>query len=180
MEAFSIDAANVRALQPALLTIAQRALGHPDAAEDVVQEMWTSALSAAARFEGRSSVRTWLTRILRRRIADHYRGARRHLPFDEETTRASACAADDQLAVDRQTRVVHLALARLPELEQRAILLCDVQELERDEVCEQLGIRRGHLRVLLCRGRKKLVSAVAHAERAPKGRSATDARRTAP
>jgi RNA polymerase sigma-70 factor, ECF subfamily len=165
VEAFSIDASNVRALQPALFAIAQRALGHPDAAADVVQEMWTSALSAACRFEGRSSVRTWLTRILRRRIADHYRSVRRHIPFDDETSRAPHTPLDQRLAIDREAEVVHRALARLPELEQRAIVLCDIEELERDEVCEQLGVRRGHLRVLLCRGRKKLVSALERSER---------------
>ena len=49
------------------------------------------------------------------------------------------------------------ALGELSELEQTAITLCDIDDLERDEAAERMGISRGHLRVLLHRGRQKLM-----------------------
>jgi DNA-directed RNA polymerase specialized sigma24 family protein len=47
-------------------------------------------------------------------------------------------------------------MENLTELERRAVTLCDVDDLDRDEASEAMGVTRGHLRVLLHRGRHKL------------------------
>ena len=47
-------------------------------------------------------------------------------------------------------------MSELTELERQAVTLCDVQDLDRDEASERMGVTRGHLRVLLHRGRHKL------------------------
>ena len=47
-------------------------------------------------------------------------------------------------------------MADLTDLERRAVTLCDVEDLDRDEASERMGVTRGHLRVLLHRGRHKL------------------------
>ena len=159
--ALQIDSQLVRELSPSLVAFAQRVVHRREDAEDLVQEMWMSALASSASFEGRSSARTWLQSILRRRIADRFRRARPTAAFDEELY------ADDgnQVAERVETRqLAELALQMLPELgalERQALALCTLDDVDRDAACEQLGITRGHLRVLIHRARKKLLSLAA-------------------
>ena len=162
MEATVLTAANIEAHQPALFALAYRIVGRREDAEDLVQETWTSVLSSAAVFEGRSSLRTWLTRILRRRIADHYRSARRVELFDEDTTPSALASCEERLDHLQRAAVIRRALDALPPLERDALVLCEADGLERDDVGEALGVSRGHLRVLLHRGRKRVVQRLEH------------------
>jgi len=66
-------------------------------AEEVVQETWLGVLNAIDRFEGRSSLRTWIFRILVNRARTRGERERRIVPF---ATLASAEAAEDFAAVD--------------------------------------------------------------------------------
>src|SRR2546421_11676964 len=59
---------------PAMLRVARSFVGSPQSAEDVVQEAWLGMLSGLAKFEGRSSLRTWTFSILVNRART--RGAR--------------------------------------------------------------------------------------------------------
>ena len=72
-----------------LLRVAQLQLRDPDLAEDVVQETLLAALSAQAGFTGKSSVKTWLTGILKHKIVDAIRQKQRQpviqASFDDET-----------------------------------------------------------------------------------------------
>ena len=72
-----------------LLRVAQLQLRDADLAEDVVQETLVAALSARAGFSGRSSLRTWLTGILKHKIVDAIRQRQRQpiamASFEEET-----------------------------------------------------------------------------------------------
>lgn len=154
----TIDRATIRAHHPALFAFAMRAVHQREQAEDLVQETWASALRSAHAFEGRSSARTWLTRILARRIADHYRKWRVEEPFEDVSSPEEAPEA--WLGARELAEVAASTLGQLTELERKAVLLCDVQELEREQAAEQLGVTRGHLRVLLFRGRQKLSEAL--------------------
>src|SRR5687768_16924500 len=82
-------------LNPQLLHAARRMLRRNEDAEDVVQEMWISALRSAARYEGRSSLRAWLTGILRKRIYDRYKERQFDALLDE--VRADAPHGPEQL-----------------------------------------------------------------------------------
>src|SRR5262249_42978535 len=57
----------------ALYRFARLRVGARGPAEDLVQDTFLAAIAARGRFRGRSSTRTWLLGILRRKIADHYR-----------------------------------------------------------------------------------------------------------
>jgi RNA polymerase sigma-70 factor (ECF subfamily) len=151
-----INAQTIDELSPALLRFAMRLVRRREEAEDLVQETWLSALRGAQRFEGRSSLRTWLNGILRRRAADHYRKERPTDALDDELEVGYRVSLADQLDSAAAASLATQALHELSLLEQAAITLCDIQEHERDEAAARMGITRGHLRVLLHRGRQKL------------------------
>ena len=140
---------------PALLAFAQRMLFRMEDAEDVVQETWLSALKSAPSFEGRSSLRTWLTGILRRRIFDRYHARRRLEPLLTELSTEEQ-EGPDPYDLHEAASYAAMAISSLREQERTAVLLCDVDEWERDEAAEHMQISRGHLRVVLHRARNHL------------------------
>lgn len=157
-----IDARAIAELSPPLLLYATRLLRHRQDAEDLVQETWISALRSASSFAGRSCLRTWLTTILRRRAIDRYRRRWAVESFDDELwrDRDQGLDGDRELLEQRNhgewARLALAGLDGLPTLEREAVALCDVQGLDRGDVAERLNVTRGHLRVLLHRGRLKL------------------------
>jgi len=146
----------IRDLSPGLFAFAYRAVRQREEAEDLVQETWLSALRTAPSFEGRSTLRTWLISILRRRMADRFRREHRTELLEEHEYAHEASSAAEQLEIRTAARLATSALAELTELERAAVMLCDVQDLDRDEASERMRVTRGHLRVLLHRGRHKL------------------------
>ncbi|HEX5655990.1 MAG TPA: sigma-70 family RNA polymerase sigma factor [Polyangiales bacterium] len=151
-----ITPSTIQELSPGLFAFAYRAVRQREEAEDLVQDTWISALRTVPSFEGRSSLRTWLVSILRRRIADRYRRDRPSEELQEDRLAIDGSAAEERLGDHEAANLATAAMAELTELERRAVMLCDVQDLDRDEASEQLGVTRGHLRVLLHRGRHKL------------------------
>jgi RNA polymerase sigma-70 factor (ECF subfamily) len=156
-----ITSSTIQELSPGLFAFAYRAVRQREEAEDLVQDTWISALRTVPSFEGRSSLRTWLVSILRRRIADRFRRDRPTEVFEEEKVSGYADAAEDRLAAYEAASIAGRAMDQLTDLERRAVTLVDVQDLERDEASEKMGVTRGHLRVLLHRGRHKLGTALA-------------------
>src|SRR3954447_15482237 len=67
--------------QPALLSVATRYVGSRAVAEEVVQETWIGLLRGIDGFEGRSSLKTWIFRILVNTAMSRSRGERRSRPF---------------------------------------------------------------------------------------------------
>lgn len=151
-----ITPSTIRELSPGLFAFAYRAVRQKEDAEDLVQDTWISALRTVPSFEGRSSLRTWLVSILRRRIADRFRRDRPAEPLEEERHGMEPAAAEQWLDSHESAQIASLAMANLTELERRAVTLCDVDDLDRDEASQAMGVTRGHLRVLLHRGRHKL------------------------
>jgi RNA polymerase sigma-70 factor, ECF subfamily len=152
----TITSSTIQELSPGLFAFAYRAVRQREEAEDLVQDTWMSALRTVPSFEGRSSLRTWLVSILRRRIADRFRRARPIEPLEEERHAAEPAAPENRLDAYEAATIAAHAMSDLTDLERRAVTLCDVQDLDRDEASRAMGVTRGHLRVLLHRGRHKL------------------------
>jgi len=161
-------AALVRRHQQSLLRLAQTMVGSRAVAEEVVQDTWLGLLRGIDRFEERSSLKTWLFRILVNRArSTGVRERRTDAVPDEGDTfdRSGAWAVPPEPWADRvDDRLVAGALAgrvrahveELPSAQRQVVLLRDVEGLPAHEVCTVLGINDGHQRVLLHRGRARL------------------------
>lgn len=129
-------------------------------AEDLIQETFLAALAARSRFRGGSSVRTWLTGILRRKVADHFRGrgapTRAELPAGELPSPAADLDPAKACEQAEFWRVYHACTAKLPEPLAEAYHLREVLELPTGEICELLGVTAGNIAVRLHRAREAL------------------------
>jgi RNA polymerase sigma-70 factor (ECF subfamily) len=179
-------AALVRRYTPMLMRLARMYVPTDALAEDVVQETWVAVVRGLERFEGRSSFKTWLFRILVNRAKT--RGVREHrsIPFasvgsgapDEDEgptvdpsrftsegawTSAPGDWRDDpelSLESDEALRIVREAIAELPERQKIVITLRDLEGLSSDEVRNVLDLSETNQRVLLHRARTKVRQAL--------------------
>jgi RNA polymerase sigma-70 factor (ECF subfamily) len=147
------------------------------AAEEVVQDTWMVVVRGIERFEGRSSLRTWLMRILVNRARTTGAKERRSSPVDDVERAVDpsrfdrnggwvdppvpwAEEVDDRLAAEAFAPVMRTALLELPSLQRQVVALRDVDGLTSREVCDVLDITAGNQRVLLHRGRSRLRQAL--------------------
>lgn len=163
-----------------LTAYALRRVSDKSLAEDLVQETLLAALSSDGEFEGRSSLRTWLTGILKHKIADLYRAqARTPLSLesmradDEEPIETGIAANGDhfdfggdplkQLEHKRFWEAFQRELGRLPERNVQAFVASEFTPAESEEVCSRFGMSLGALWVMRCRTRAALRRALAPA-----------------
>jgi RNA polymerase sigma-70 factor, ECF subfamily len=170
-----------------MLRVAQMYVSSRAVAEEVVQEAWLGVLNGIDRFEGRSSLKTWLFRIVANTAKT--RGVResRSVPFsafagDEGEATASpdrflgsgerfpghwsvppanwARLSEGSLLAAETMDVVRRAIGRLPRAQRSVLTLRDVEGLEADEVCNALDLTETNQRVLLHRARAKVRAAL--------------------
>lgn len=160
-----------------LLRYAQMQLRNPALAEDAVQETLLAALEGYGRFSGRSSLRTWLTGILKHKIIDHLRRSGRERPLTgADDDRAEADAVDALFAEDGHWRdhpadwgnpdaalensrfraAFELCLQRLPARTAQVFTMREVMEMGTDEICQELDITATNCWVMLHRARLTL------------------------
>ena len=160
-----ITADTIRELDPILLGYARKRISNEELARDLVQETWLAAMVSLPRFAGRSSLRTWIISILRRKIVDQYRRARPQVAFLEEAH--GEIEAVDVVARMDDAAALNIVAHELDSLhgrEREAGTLVDVEGVDRDDAAEELGVTRNHLRVLLHRGRAQLRGALEAAD----------------
>jgi RNA polymerase sigma factor (sigma-70 family) len=143
----------ISTLSPGLVRYASRFMSRADA-EDAVQETWLSALRHGATMRDATALQAWLRTILRRRMVDQRRRTGRFGPLEQDVASDDETTTHQDLAGTRG----HIAagFSRLTPLERQAVYLVDVCDLDRDAATDELKVSRGHLRVLLCRGRERL------------------------
>jgi RNA polymerase sigma-70 factor, ECF subfamily len=151
----------------ALLRFARRRLRDGALAEDVVQEVLAAVVAGEARFDRRSSLRTWLTSVLRHKIVDAVRRDRGEASLDGLLEADGASAAllmtehdPSLLAEQRQALArVDARLRGLPDSQRRAFELHVVLGESGPEVCRTLGITPSNLWVRVHRARRALMAA---------------------
>jgi RNA polymerase sigma-70 factor (ECF subfamily) len=145
-----------------LTAYALRRVGDAGLAEDLVQDTFVAALGAVQGFRGDSSERTWLTGILRNRIADSYRAPERLMrSLDEgEDGEAEIAAPDADPAADLERRrlrdLLRRQLSRLPERARHAFELAELEGRDAAEISRLLGVTPHGVWEMLRRARKSL------------------------
>lgn len=166
----------VEAYSPGMRRLALTFVRTPSVADEVVQESWLGVLRGLDRFEGRSSLKTWIYRIVANVARTRAVREARSAPF-------SSFAGDDEASVDPERfiadghwaspvepwqavldaeakEVIDRAIAALPEQQRQVIELRDVQGWPSDEVCNVLELSETNQRVLLHRARSKVRAAL--------------------
>ncbi|MCG5053142.1 MAG: sigma-70 family RNA polymerase sigma factor [Myxococcales bacterium] len=162
-----------------MLRVAAAYVSSQALAEEVVQETWVSVLESMARFERRSSFRTWLFSILVNRAKTRGQRERRTVPFSaltaggegDEPAGAEAVGAqalpwsgggapeaspETELGRKRLALALDEALSRLPENYQVIVTMRDIEGIDAAEVCQVLDLSAENQRVLLHRARHRL------------------------
>jgi RNA polymerase sigma-70 factor (ECF subfamily) len=156
-------------------------------AEEVVQETWLAVIQGLDRFEGRSSLKTWILSILVNKAKTRSVREARSVPFTalepvgeepavpQERFRGAGDAFPGHwrafppdwgtsaatAAGDRETlRVLMGAIAALPLPQQTVIRMRDVEGYSAEEVCAALEVSEGNQRVLLHRARSRVRAAL--------------------
>jgi RNA polymerase sigma-70 factor, ECF subfamily len=180
----------ISAYSPALLRVAQARVRTRAVAEEVVQETWLAVLRGLDGFEGRSSLKTWIFRILTNiaitrgvresrtvpfsSMAEHEAeaaeepvDASRFLPADHDrwphhwALGPTRWPTPEEGLLSGETRDCILrAIETLPPAQRTVMTLRDIEGWPPEEVCEALGVSDGNQRVLLHRARSKVRAAV--------------------
>jgi RNA polymerase sigma-70 factor (ECF subfamily) len=157
--------------------------------EEIVQDTWLAVIEGLDRFEGRSSLRTWIFGILIHKAKDRGVREKRHITFsafdslNDENDDAVDLARfhqsgewaghwafppqpwDEQtpeklLASRQATECMQQAIADLPPMLREVLILRDVEGVESQEVCELLNITETNLYVRLHRARERVRRAI--------------------
>lgn len=160
------DPAAVRAMVgrklPRLMSLAQRMLGEAAEAEDVAQEAFLRIWKQAPRWQpGRAKFDTWLHRVALNLCYDRLRRRREIVTDDPPEQIDSGPGPDRGLQAQDIAVRVSQALARLPDRQREAIVLCHYQELGNIEAAAVMGVSVEALESLLGRGRRALRVALA-------------------
>ena len=166
-----------------LLRLAMSYVATREQAEDAVAETWLGVLKGIDRFEGRSSLKTWLFRILVNRAKTKGVRESRSVPFSSLGSEGNGDDApepsvdpgrfapagnwsappqswdglpEDRLLSAEVRAVVDDAIARLPDMQREVITLRDVQGFTAEEARDVLGLTEVNQRVLLHRARSKV------------------------
>jgi RNA polymerase sigma-70 factor, ECF subfamily len=142
-------------------------------AEEVVQDTWLAVLRGLEGFEGRSSLKTWLFRILVNRARTTGTKEQRSVPVADPEPAVDPSrfggdggwadppehwieAAERRMEAGKLADRIRAWLGELPSRQREVVLLRDVEGMSSEEVCTVLELSEGNQRVLLHRGRSQL------------------------
>jgi RNA polymerase sigma-70 factor (ECF subfamily) len=172
-----------------LLRVATVYTGSRAVAEEVVQETWLGVLHGLDRFEGRSSLKTWVFKILTNIASTRAARERRSVPFSAlgaaDVDEGPSVDPDRFFPADHDRYPGHWAFGptrwktpeegllsgearelvlheidRLPDAQRAVITLRDIEGWPAEEVCDALQVSDGNQRVLLHRARSKVRQAL--------------------
>lgn len=166
-----------------LVRLAMTFVSERSVAEEVVQETWLGVIHGLRDFEGRSSLKTWIFRILANRARTRGKREARSVPFSSlkdpqlesgfepavdpsrfdvrgmwtDPPQPWINAAPDELLERRETmKLIQQAIEDLPPNQRAVAVLHDVEDVAPDEICNILEISETNQRVLLHRARSRL------------------------
>jgi RNA polymerase sigma-70 factor, ECF subfamily len=175
----------VERLHGPMLRVAMAHVGNRAVAEEVAQDAWVGVLAQLDRFEGRSSLRTWVLRIVANRARTRAVRERRTLPFSSlagleepgppaveperflpaghrwaghwaSPPRSWGDLPEERLLSAEIRAEVERAVELLPPAQRAVITLRDVEQMTAAETCQLLELTEGNQRVLLHRARSRV------------------------
>ena len=171
----------VKNYQNTMLYVARSLVGTA-IADEVVQEAWLSIIKALPNFEGRSSLKTWIIRIVSNSAKSRLRKERRStsvgdandieaLSIPDERFQENGhwaappqqwnCASPDEILASEQLKsVIYQCIDKLPPLQQSLIVLREMEDMPMEEICKILDISESNSRVLLHRARTRIWQAI--------------------
>ena len=157
------------------------AIAGPIIADEVVQEAWLSAIKALPKFEGRSSLKSWLIRIVANEAKTRRRKENRSVSLEaiqdtwatdprfsenshwkNPSSQWHADTPEDLLVADELKNCIEKNMLKLPENQLAALRLRDAGGLSMDELCNILEVSSSNVRVLLHRARDKVLRVIDH------------------
>jgi RNA polymerase sigma-70 factor (ECF subfamily) len=138
---------------------ARQLLADDDAAEDVVHDVFVTLPSASKRFEGRSSLRTFLFSIAANVVRHTKRATARRLGAYERLHEEPRGTSEDVEEARERRALAELMdrlLQRLPMDQRLVVVLCVIEDRTSTEVAEILRVPEGTVRTRLFHARKKL------------------------
>ena len=171
-----------------LLRVARAFVSSEAVAEEVVQETWLGVLEGIDGFEGRSSLRTWIFRILTNRAKTRGQRENRYVSFSDATTQTDEDTnasleperfhssghltghwvippstwdenTPERLLLSKESlERIEKAIQALPANQRQIMILHDLEGIDSEEICKGLNISASNKRVLLHRARTKVRS----------------------
>ncbi|PCJ49725.1 MAG: RNA polymerase subunit sigma [Gammaproteobacteria bacterium] len=171
----------VKTMYSSLLIVA-RAIAGSSIADEVVQESWISVLGALPKFEGRSTLKTWITRIVANEAKRRKKKESRLVSLDTLTSEEDSflerfdskghwgappvswdIASPDEILEEKQLkRCIDATVKVLPEKQKAVFLLRDIENYSLQQICNILEVSDSNVRVLLFRARNRLYQTIEH------------------
>lgn len=145
--------------------------------DEIAQRAWIKAFNAIEKFEGRSSIKTWLIRIAINEARMHYRETSRNVSLDQMEVEGEepmawrfkagghwskppaewlGSAPDELLMRQELLDCIEKTLQGMPVNQRSLLQLRDIEQLPFDDICNELGVSASNARVLLYRARAYL------------------------
>lgn len=166
----------LEAMRPVLLRFAMLQLRNESSADDAVQETLLAVLEKPDSFAGKSSLRTYVTGILKYKIIDCMRASGKEKQLQTEDDESEADLVDSLFKANGHTidmarswgepegtleqkdffKVLETCLEKMPDKTARVFMMREWLELDTEEICKELQITSSNLWVLLYRARLRL------------------------
>ncbi|MEX0941556.1 MAG: sigma-70 family RNA polymerase sigma factor [Pseudomonadales bacterium] len=169
--------------QSSMLSMARNIAGDK-IADEVVQEAWMSVLKSLPTFERRSTLKTWLLRIVANEAKSRRRKEGRSISLEatfgdnadmasrfndrgqwitgREPAEWGESSPEALMSRDELRDCIELVLTRLPEAQAATLRLREQAGYSFDEICNMLDVTESNVRVLLHRARSRLFSTIDH------------------
>ena len=167
----------------ALYSYAITRVFNPEIAEDLVQDTFLSAIKAITNFQHKSSIKTWLISILKRKIIDYFRKKstthekltenitqdwkKNASPFvnkgplkgtwkDNRVPGSWSVSEDNSIESEEFYKILNMCLSFLPPKWASCFTLKVIEEYSTEEICKEINISSSNLWVMLHRARLQL------------------------
>lgn len=152
-----------RRFEPRIMAFAQQRLNDSAAASDTLNEVMLEIWKSASRFEGRSSVATWILSITRFRIIDRLRqrGGRVFEDIEESSLSDTSESAEAALASASDAQTVRTCIQQLPPKQRDAIHLAFFEDLSYAEIARVMDCPEGTVKTRVYHAKRALKACLA-------------------